>query len=193
MKKKMPKNSLSKDKHPLNGYRLFSILLVIASFILVTGCKKGWEREEKHVIQTDSLTNEFISIADSINYGVVVKTRKNEDEWQQKWLSTFDRRELVDFLFDAVYSGRLQPYDYFEDEPLSVEQIKQLENKEEFDRSKIGKIQFKEKWYFDPNRLKMIKEVYSVMLAYEIYRENGDFRGYKPAFQVYLNKSVNDQ
>lgn len=161
--------------------------------ILIMGCKHKWERESKQSIQTDSIGREFISIADSINYGVVVKARNNGDDWQKKWLRSFDRKELVDFIFEAVYSGKMQPYDYFEDKPLSVDQIKQLENKEEFDRSNVGKIQFKERWYFNPDRLQMVKEVHSVMLAYEVYKENGTFRGYKPAFKVYLNNSVEEK
>ena len=127
-----------------------------------------------------------------IDYNTVSLERgykDKNDEWQNKWLQSFDRIELIDFIFEAVYSGKLQAYDYFEDEPMSIEQIKKLEAKDEFDRSKIGKIQFKERWYFDPSNLKMVKEVHSVMLAYEVYRENGQFRGYKPGFKVYLNNS----
>ncbi|MGM0530079.1 MAG: hypothetical protein ACQER7_01855 [Bacteroidota bacterium] len=192
MKKKTPENSLLKGKSPLAIYTGNWMLIVLFA-ILIMGCKHKWERESKQSIQTDSISNEFISIADSINYGVEIKARNNEDDWQKKWLRSFDRKELVDFIFEAVYSGKLQPYDYFEDKQLSVDQIKQLENKEEFDRSNVGKIQFKEKWYFNPDKLQMVKEVHSIMLAYEVYKDNGKFRGYKPAFKVYLNKSVQDK
>ncbi|MCF8233057.1 MAG: hypothetical protein K9J27_12830 [Bacteroidales bacterium] len=192
MKRKMPENSHSKDKSPISGYRQGWLLFVLFAGLLLMGCKHPWEREKKHSIQTDSISNEFISIADSINYGVVIKARNDADDWQKKWLRSFDRKELVDFIFEAVYSGKLQPYDYFDDKPIAIEQIKQLENKEEFERSKVGKIQFKERWYFDTNRLQMIKKVYSIMLAYEVYKENGAFRGYKPAFKVYLNESVDE-
>jgi hypothetical protein len=184
----MPENLHSKDK-PVKGINivLLGIVLIIFTGLTFTSCKHEWEKKEKHTINTDSISNNFINIADSINYGVVVRARDKNDEWQNKWLRSFDRREFVDFIFESVYSGRLQAYDYFEDEPVSIDQIKKLEDKEEFDRSKIGKIQFKERWYFDPSGLKMYKEVHSVMLAYEVYRENGKFRGYKPAFKVYLN------
>ena len=192
MKKKMPASSHLKDKCQIKGFKTVVMVLMLFGMLMI-GCDKEWSKEKKHSIQTDSINDEFISIADSINYGVVVKARENADKWQKKWLSNFDRKELVDFIFEGVYSGKIQPYNYFEDKPISVKQVKELESKEEFDRSKVGKIQFKERWYFDPEHLKMMKEVYSVMLAYEVYRENGEFRGYKPAFKVYLNKSVEDQ
>jgi hypothetical protein len=166
------------------------LLAGLFAITLIMGCKHKWEGEKKHTFSSDSIPNAFISIADSINYGVVVKARNDGDEWQKKWLQSFDRNELVDFIFNAVYSGRLQPYDYFDDKPITVDQVKELEQKKEFDRSKIGKIQFKERWFFDPDQLKMVKEVYSIMLAYEVFRDNGEFRGYKPAFKVYLNQSI---
>jgi hypothetical protein len=190
MKKRTPENFHLKDKTCIFKRLPFYVLLGLFAVTLIMGCKHEWEGEKKHTLRTDSVPNAFISIADSINYGVVVKPRNNADEWQKKWLQSFDRKELVDFIFDAVYSGRLQPYDYFDDKPITVDQVKELEEKKEFDRSKIGKIQFKERWFFDPDQLKMVKEVYSVMLAYEVFRDNGEFRGYKPAFKVYLNQSI---
>lgn len=187
----MHENLFSRDniRQALQGAiaRTLMILLLTLAF---TGCKHAWEKAEKHSVPSDSIRNRFISLADSINYGVVIKAREGADAWQKKWLSKLDRKKWVDFLFDAVYKGRLQPYDYFEDEPMTIEQVKELESKKEFDRSKISKIQFQEKWYFNPENLQMVKEVYSVMLAYEVYKDDGSFRGYKPAFKIILNQSI---
>lgn len=193
MNTKMPKGSLSTDDFQvIHRHMKAGILLILIAGILITGCKHEWEKEEKHTIENDSIKGSFVSVADSISYGVVIRNRDESNEWQKKWLSQFDRKEFIDFIFDAVYSGKLKPYDYFDDEPLPIEEIRQLEKKEEFNRSKIGKIQFREKWYLDPTNLKMVKEVHSVMLAYEVYKDDGGFRGYKPAFRVILNTSIGD-
>ena len=181
---------LKKDNTSLNTCLKAWISLFVLTVCMISGCQNKWEKEKKHAIESDSIRGQFVSIADSINYGVEVKTREKSDKWQKKWLSNFERKELVDFIFEAVYDGQLQPYEYFNDKPMSIEQVKQLEQKEEFDRSKIGKIQFKERWYFDPENLQMIKEVHSLMFAYEVYKDDGNFRGYKPAFKVYLNKMI---
>ena len=180
----------SPSTHSLHGMPCLG--LVVAALLLITtgtGCRDAWdawEEKEQHNLKTDSLASRYISIADSINYGVVIKSRDTSDSWQKKWLKSFDREEFVDFIFEAVYEDRLQAYDYFTQKPLSVQALKELESRDDFRRSRVGKIQFKERWYFNTSSLQMVKEVYAVMLAYEVYRDDGTFRGYKPAFMVRL-------
>lgn len=166
--------------------RLWVALALLLVMAAATGCRDAWDKKEEHNLKTDSLANRYISIADSINYGVVIKSRDTSDNWQEKWLKSFDREEFVDFIFEAVYEGRLQAYDYFTQKPLSLKAVKDLEARDDFRRSRVGKLQFKERWYFNTSSLQMVKEVYAVMLAYEVYRDDGTFRGYKPAFMVRL-------
>ena len=173
----------------LTGKRLVPasfVLLMIISASVVTSCKDPWSNKETVALKTDSLKYNYISLADSISYGVVVKNRDGADQWQKKWLSSFEREEFIDFIFEGVYSGELQPYDYFSDKPINIAEVKKLENQEDFDRTRIGKIQFEERWFFNTEHLSMVKEVYSVMFAYEVYKDDGSFRGYKPAFKVRL-------
>ncbi len=162
----------------------------LALLVLAFSCQRRWEDKETHTLKTDSIQNQYIGVADSINYGVVVKNRKESDQWQEKWLSSFERKAFVDHIFEAVYQGKLQPYDYFTHEPMTIEQVEKLEAKASFSRERVGKIQFKERWYFDPQQLSMVKEVHQIMLAYEVYRDDGSFRGYKPAFMVRLNPNL---
>jgi len=183
----MPSDFCSIVKMPDSKTLVLVLLLLIVGF---TGCRDPWSKEPTQPLQTEGFENHYIRMADSISYGVVIKNRDPEDTWQKKWLGTLDRQEFIDFLFEAVYSGKLQSYDYFTDEPLSTKAIRELEKTEAFDRDRIGKIQFKERWYFDKEQLSMVKEVYSVMLAYEVYRKDGSFRGYKPAFKVRLREEL---
>lgn len=166
------------------------ILLLVPAFVFMTsifsGCKDTLEKKEGTTLATDSIQSQYVNIADSINYGVVIKNRDESDSWQKQWLQSFERKAFVDLLFEAVYEDRLQPYDYFSGEPMSIKEVRELESKEEFNRSRIGKIQFKERWYFDTQHLQMVKQVSAVMLAYEVSRDDGSFRGYKPAFLVKL-------
>lgn len=184
---KMPKDCFSTDK-PLRNTIAFGLAILLTTTL--SGCRDRWDKEKTYDLQTESVQKEYIRMADSISYGVVIKNRDTADEWQKKWLQNLDREKFVDFIFEAVYSGRLQPYDYFTDEPIPIRAVRELEEKEEFDRSRIGKIQFEERWYFDKAGLNMIKEVYGVMFAYEVYKEDGRFRGYKPAFKVLLRENL---
>jgi len=172
------------EKRP--RHNLMLILAMLPVVIAFSGCKNTLEKKQATTLMTDSIQGRYVRIADSIHYGVVIKNRDESDTWQKKWLKSFEREAFVDHLFEAVYAGRLQPYDYFSGEPITIKEVRELENRQEFNRSRIGKIQFKERWYFDTDRLQMVKEVSAVMLAYEVYRDDGSFRGYKPAFLVKL-------
>jgi hypothetical protein len=137
---------------------------------------------------TDTIKTTYHVIADSISYGVVIRNKDSSNIWREKWLSRLKRDSLVDWLFNAVYDRELKAYDYFTEEPMSIREVKKIEKKDEFKRSQIGKVQFEEVWYFDPDNYRMVKSVNSIMLAYESYRRDSTFRGYKPVFKVYLNK-----
>lgn len=160
--------------------------------ILIVSCKKESERitDTPH---KDTLETGYSIMADTISYGIVVKNRDTTDEWQQKWLENLKRDSLVDRIFEAVYNKELKAYDYFTEEELSIKDIKELEKREEFSRSKIGKMQFEETWHFDTTNLKMVKSVNAIMLAYEAYRDDSTFKGYKPVFKVYLNSPFHNK
>jgi hypothetical protein len=67
-----------------------------------------------------------------------------------------------------------------------LSEVRSIEGQQDFDRSRIGKIQFTEKWYFDPLSKVLQKKTIAVALGYETYDENGEVRAYKPVFKVYL-------
>lgn len=174
--------------------RIFSTFIIISILIIAGfGCSKTKNEKTETFEQTESISDTvdetYTILADTISYGVVVRNQDTTDKWQKKWLKDLKLDQFTNHLFHKIYSGELTPYSYFEEEPLTIQDIKKLEEKKEFEREKIGKIQFKEIWYFDPDNMKMVKKIYSVMLAYEIYDSDGSFRGYKPAFKVYFNQS----
>jgi len=173
---------------------IFSKFFIISLIIIASiGCNKT-KREKHEVFEqketiSDTLPQTYKVLADTISYGVVVRNKDTTDKWQKKWLKNLKLERFTNHLFQKIYSGEITPYRYFNEEPLTIKDIKNLEEQEEFARDKIGKIQFKEIWYFNPDNMKMVKKVYSVMLAYETYNSDGSFRGYKPAFKVYFNQS----
>ena len=126
-------------------------------------------------------------IANPIIYDVVVKNPDPEDSWAAEQVKEFKRTDLIDMIFQAVEDGKAQAFNYHTGKKMTLNDIKMIENNDEFDRSKIGKIQFIEDWYFDPVNLTMDKKVKSIMLAYEVYDQFGKVRGYKAAFRIDLN------
>jgi len=159
------------------------VQLIIILLVVITGCNLKKTKHQSIQLGTET---DFLIIADTIINDVVIKSPDN-DEWTDFCLRNMDKKTLVNEIFDLVYNGKLTAFEFFQNKPLSIEDIKTLEDNSEFSRDKIAKVQFEEAWYFDPANQKMIKKVHSVMLAYEIYNNLGEIRGYKPAFKVYLN------
>jgi len=60
------------------------VLAIVIVTTLLCGCQKALERKKATMLKTDSIQGQYISIADSINYGVVVKNRDESDTWQKK-------------------------------------------------------------------------------------------------------------
>src|SRR6056297_819051 len=127
----------------------FSKFVIISLIIVATiGCNKTkrekHEAFEKEEAISDTLTKTYSILADTISYGVVVRNRDTTDKWQKKWLKNLKLKRFTNHLFEKIYSGEIKPYSYFDEEPLTIQDIKKLEEQEEFTRDKIGKIQFKE-------------------------------------------------
>jgi len=135
----------------------------------------------------DSQKSNYTIIADTIITDVLIKNSNSQDTWEEYCLRNLNKDILVNRLFKAIYSKELQAFDFFNNDSLSIKDIRNLEKTDEFKRSRIAKIQFEECWLLDKTKLKMQKEVYSIMLAYEIYNSKGEIKGYKPAFKVYIN------
>ena len=126
-------------------------------------------------------------LADTISYPVVIKNPDTTDTWTTECLRPLDRKKLVDAVFDAVYSNDAQAYNYFTNEPMSIKDVKALEKTDEFSRENVGKLQFWESWYFDEKKQIFTKKVHKILVAYEVFTEDGVLRNYKPAFYIKLN------
>ena len=163
-----------------NKTKIIQWVLIIS--ITMAAC--NLKQNETQVVDLGSGEN-FIVIADTIVNDVIILNPDN-DEWTEYCLRNLDKKTLINKIFKSVYAGELIPYEFFNNEPLSIEDIKALENDSTFSRNKIARVQFEEAWYYDSANQKMIKKVHSIMLAYEIYNSRGEIRGYKPAFKVYL-------
>lgn len=130
-----------------------------------------------------------IVVANPISYDVTTKCYIHDDDgWDEQRLANTNTVAIANVIFQAVYKGRLTPYDYFSEEPISIDSIKSIEKK--FTRKQIGKIMFTEKWYFSETTLTFTKKVESVTLGYELIdKTDNALHGFKPAFIVKLNEA----
>ncbi len=127
-------------------------------------------------------------IANPISYDVTTKCYIKDDDWEQERLANTNTIAIANAIFQAVYKGRLTPYDYFTEQPMPIDSVKAVEKR--FTRKQIGKIMFTEKWYFSEATLTFTKKVETVTLGYELFdKTNGELHGFAPAFLVKLNEA----
>jgi len=136
----------------------------------------------------DIVSDNAAILADTVIYDVIIKNPNPADEWQEECLRKIDRAGLIETIFNAIYEEKLTAYDYINDTPFTLEEVKDLESAEDYDRDKIGKVQFSEEWYFDKEKFKMFKRVRSIILGYESLDENNEVKYYTALFKVYLDK-----
>lgn len=158
------------------------LLFIPIIYIGINGCDFSTKKTQPVTVESKEY---FTTIADTLISDVVIKN-PDKDEWTDYCLRNLDKKTLVDEIFKAIYDGKLTPYEFFNDEVLSIDDIKSLEKDSEFSRDKIAKVQFEEAWHYDSENQKMTKKVHSIMMAYEIYNSEGKIKGYKPAFKVYF-------
>jgi hypothetical protein len=140
---------------------------------------------------TQSITINYDSLkpiifADSITCDVIVKNPEKDDKWTELCLRSFNRNAFLDTIFNQLYSGRLIAYDYDTHLPLTIKEIRKIEETTGYSRSIIGKFQFNEQWQYDPEKKIMMKKVHSIIFGYENYTEDGFVKGYKPLFKIKL-------
>ena len=179
------------------------LLIFGISFFVLFSCaekeseKKIEKKTDYKALQTENYKSNLnidsaMLIANPIIIDVPIKSTSGQ-EWEEKALENVAELEFVDTIFKAVYQGRVKAYNYFTDMEMSIEEVKALEKEEEFSRDRISKIQFIENWYFDSKNMKMSKKVFSFMISYEVYNNQGEIRGYKPAFKINLNPETPEE
>ena len=160
-------------------------------FIFVLGCTSDSNEKYDSYSSTrqkykpDSLE---LLLASPIIYDVLVKNPDLEDTWASEKIENFKKDDFVNIIFEAIYNGRIKAYNYHTGDEMTLKKIRTLENSEEFDRSKIGKIQFEEDWYFNEKEFILSKKIKSIILAYEVIDQFGEIRAYKGAFLIPLNE-----
>ncbi|SMO86426.1 hypothetical protein SAMN06265379_110138 [Saccharicrinis carchari] len=146
-------------------------------------CLLGCEDKKQEVSSGDMNSTAW---ADTIIYEVLISNPNPLDEWATTKVKDVQHKKMVDDLFDMIYSGKKKAYHYYTNKALSIEDIKAMEADERYTRNRIGKLQFTETWRYNKNNLILKKQIHSILLAYELYNEANELRGYKAAFYIKL-------
>lgn len=153
-------------------------LVIVA---LSASCKNEAEAGKKEAVNI--ISPDLVEVASNIIYDVVVQT-DSDDEWEQEKIAGYSGENMIDNLFEAVYSGALKAFDYHSGAELSDKDIRKIENQEGFERANIGKIQFTENWYYNPYTQSIEKKIVSLVFGYKTPTEDQAGAGYMAAFEI---------
>ncbi|MCA1756361.1 MAG: hypothetical protein LC649_02755 [Bacteroidales bacterium] len=160
------------------------LLLFILIAGIAAGCRNGDDQQKNY--QQDSESR--VLVAGNIIYDVVVIPEAEDDEWESERLKGYRGDEMVDALFEAVYSKKAVATDYFSGEKIKPSRLRDMEATDEYRRSDIAKLQFTENWYFNPETLEIEKEVISIVPGYRYSTGEGDITatGYRALLAINL-------
>ena len=170
------------------SYTYKTLILLIVIFI--SGCKNQPEQTGKIVFSSDAMSDFTVEdmVADSIIYSVTIVNTDSLDSWNDYRLRNINRHKFIENIFENIYSGNLTAYNYHSDEPMTVDDLRNLESMPDFSRDRIEEIMFEETWLYSSTNNRFYKEVYSIVLAYALFTEAGERReGLKAAFRIKMN------
>ncbi len=163
------------------------IAYLFCLFVIFISCKE--EKQDAILTSQDIVPKPENAqiIADTFAYDVIIKNPNPNDLWTEQNINKVNKSAFIDTIFSLVYSGRATAYDFFEQTPLEISEIKEIEELEGHGRNNIGKIQFTEVWYFDEKNMVFHKEVLSFVLGYELKDGEGNVKGHEALFKIELN------
>mgnify|MGYP001324061354 CR=1 FL=1 len=185
--------------------KIKQLLTKIIILILIIACKENpkntsyktlnyqSEKSEQKSISEIKNTSDTINrqictiIADTIIYDVIIKNPDTNDFWTKECLKYVKLDTFIDFIFNKIYKKEIIAFDIFTGQPLNIKEIKKIEKESDFNKKNIAKLQFTEKWLFDPYKNTFKKEIISISLGYEVKDKHGKIRGYKPLFKIKFN------
>lgn len=157
-------------------------ILIVGFAIALISCNNEKPSENKPSEKSVSLDGATV-LADNLIYSIATHASENVDSSELVEFNKFLKGELINYIFTQIYSGKLKAYDFFSEKELSINEVKDLERAEGYDRSKVGKVQFNEQWLMDKNGM-LIKQVNSLTFGIEHYSNQKTFIGYKALFKV---------
>ena len=167
------------------------LTLIILCIIIALSCcpEKVKEEVSNQPVDISAVFENLngILVADTIIYDVIIKNPNPDDKWTDACLKNLNKEQFVNLLFESVYNEQATAYEIFSDKIITPNELRKLEKNKDFDREKIGKIQFTESWFYNDSLRSMSKKIISFSLGYEILDERGNLIGHKPAFKIYLN------
>ncbi len=161
---------------------LWLIIFLLYSFTSCKNTTKSGSPITANALPSDS--SSLIVVARNFITDVIVKPDTTGDPWEAEKVKGYNGRQFFTRLFEDIYNNKLTAFDCLTGKPMSPGEVKKIEKEFGNDRSKIGKIQFTEDWFWDTQTSKFRKVIKSISFGYETAPETGLPVRYNPLFQI---------
>lgn len=161
--------------------RLNFIVGLVALITTISSCNN--DKPSVSALSTKTNPEGSFVLIDSLVYGIATHPSENIDSTEYEAFKSFLQEKLINYVFEQIYTGKLKAFDFATDKELTIKEVKELEKKQGFSRSKVGKVQFDEQWYFDKHGV-LYKRVNSMTFGVESYSNAGNFVNYNALFKV---------
>ena len=111
-------------------------LFVLTLYLILSGCTSNEPKVKTIVISDNNLTEETI-VADPIIYAVDIISYDPDDEWMNERLKHVHSKKMISEIFEQVYSGHLEVFDYFTGQLLTLDDVKRIESAHDYSRGRI--------------------------------------------------------
>ena len=155
-------------------------ILYILTIIAFISCNTKTEKKKVIISNPNNYAKDII-------FDVDIKIKNENDSWEKEKLEHTRNKDLVNDIFEALYNKKLTAYTYYDNSKLSIKEIKEIENQENYSREKISRIQFTEDWLFDKETGCFTKKINSIVLGYELYNNENKVKGYKALFKIKID------
>jgi len=174
-----------------------NLLLAATSFLILSSCEPDDNSDGAPELNENLKQIAFNFRSES--YIVV-------EDGTADYMGQFDHKVLLDDIFEAIYAGKIQAFDFMDD-PLTIEEVQYkqshtdttlLENfetgelesvviTEELNPDDVVKVFMVEDWFLDKETFKMEKRVVSMTLCTLKLDLEGDSIGVEILFKIYLD------
>jgi hypothetical protein len=162
-----------------------SVLTAVIALVLTVSCRN--KTAATSAITGSVSANDtagLILVGKNMITDIVLKPDTLGDPWEVEKVKGFNGTKMFRALFDHIYDEKVSVFDCREDRILKKSEIKALEKEFDSDLSRIGKIQFTEDWYFDPDKNLMVKKIRSVSFGFAMGASGDMAARYKALFRL---------
>lgn len=164
-----------------------TVLFLSAIVILftVSSCNNsGSEKQLSPSASTVAVPEGLIPVGSDIITDIILRPDTLGDPWEVEKVKGFNANALFKTLLENIYNNKIIVYSAVGEEILKPGDVKKIVDEFGSDLKRIGKLQFCDDWFLDPATGNVIRKTRSIILGYEIQREEGLPPSYKAMFRI---------